>query len=63
MVLSINEFINNDPQYQYAFKALLDKRGVNLPSPDEINKSLKEQESDKDKKKVIDYYNGKFYGI
>ncbi len=65
-VLSINDFINNNPEYQHAFKAMLDKRGLNLPSSDEMNKSLKEQEkqeSDKDKKKVIDYYNGKFYGI
>src|SRR6185437_12245562 len=65
-VLFINEFINDNPEYQHAFKSLLDKRGLTLPSTDEINKSLKEQEqqeSERDKKKVIDYYNGKFYGL
>ena len=65
-VLFINEFINDNPEYQHAFKSLLDKRGLTLPSTDEMNKSLKEQEqqeSEKDKKKVIDYYNGKFYGL
>ncbi len=37
VVLAINDFFNNNSDHQHAFKTLLDKRGVNLPSLDETN--------------------------